>query len=117
MRHSPQSTGTGPLVEAILATASAIGNRQRAAAAIEPLLLELRRTLETVPLPGPGFVTSYTPPPVGHGETVASTLHRFAHALNAVALARAQNVGADIDRTIAATVDDVRRSALSRCRS
>ena len=117
MRHTPHSTGTGQLVEAILATAAAVGDRQRAAQVIEPLLQELRHKLRTSSLPGPGFITTYAPPPVGNGETVASTLHRFSFGLNAVALARAQSVGATIDQTIAGTVDDVRRAALSRCRS
>lgn len=116
MRHTPASTGTGPLVEAILATAGAIGNRERAAAAIDPLLRELRLKLETAPLPGPGYITGYNPPPVGNGETVASTLLRFTYGLNSLALARSQNVPGDVERTIAGTVDDVRRAALSRCR-
>ena len=80
MRHTPHSTGTGQLVEAILATAAAVGDRKRAAQVIEPLLQELRHKLRTSSLPGPGFITTYAPPPVG-------------------------------------TVDDVRRAALSRCRS
>jgi hypothetical protein len=116
MRHTPASTGTGPLVEAILATASAIGDRQRAAAAIDPLLRELRHKLDAAPLPGPGFLTGYSPPPVSNRETVATALHRFTYGLNSLALARSRNVDGDVERTLAGVVDDVRRAALSRCR-
>ncbi len=101
-------------VAEILATATTASTPAAAERTIASLVAALRRGLETMRHNGPPRLRAYSPPTFTAAEPPTSTLHRFAHRLDEIALAKASGSSRDVRRMIDQTVGEVRAAALAR---